>query len=111
MTTADAATGGTTDDAVEAGARALSEHWWDMHTGGSLDRQRDLAGHAARTMWPILSAGLRELHPAQWECGNPRHTNPEVGCPECSEVCATCDRAMPCPTVRELDRIDEELGL
>src|SRR5699024_3287439 len=33
----------TVDEAIEAGARALSAHWHDMHTGGSLDRQRDLA--------------------------------------------------------------------
>ena len=98
----------TVDDAVEAGARALSDSWTDENEYGS---RQDMSRVAARAQWPILSEGLRELHPAQWECGNPRHTNPEVGCPECSEVCATCDRTMPCPTVRELDRIDKELGL
>lgn len=52
----------TVDDAVEAGARALSEHWRDMHTNESLGQQRMLSGHAARAMWPVLSARLRELH-------------------------------------------------
>ena len=93
----------TVDDAVEAGARALwrasdvADHEWAMTS-------------ALAAAWPILSAGLRELHSAQWECGNPRHTNPDVGCPECCEVCVACDRDMPCATVRELDRIDKELG-
>src|SRR5699024_119976 len=48
----------TVDEAIEAGAQALSHHWRDMHTGGSLDRQRDLAGHSIRAAWPVLSAGL-----------------------------------------------------
>lgn len=86
----------TVDDAVEAGARALSEHWRDMHTNGSLDRQRDLAGHAARAMWPILSAGLRELHRTvrvrDWD------------------ECYGCG-ALHCPTMRAIQRIDKELGL
>lgn len=52
----------TVGDAVEAGARALSEHWRDMHTNESLGQQRMLADHAARAMWPILSAPLREIN-------------------------------------------------
>ena len=98
----------TVDDAVEVGARAMADLWTDEDEYGS---RENMAETAARAMWPILSAGLRKLHSAQWECGNPRHTNPDVGCPECCEVCVTCDRTMPCATVRELDRIDKELGL
>ena len=102
----------TVDDAVEAGARALdSSYNPDQHPiMAAMFEDYSLA--AARAMWPILSAGLRRLHSPQWECGNPRHTNPDVGCPECCEVCVTCEWcAMPCATVQELDRIDKELGL
>lgn len=100
----------TVDDAVEAGARALFDEernesmgdvpWPEYDSDNNLGRPiwEEHARAVLRTAWPLLSDGLRELHPAQWECGNPRHTNPEAGCPECSEVCATCDRTMPCPT-------------
>ena len=46
---------------------------------------------------------VRELHQAEWSCGNPRHTNPDIRCPECSEECTTCNQDMPCDTLRALD--------
>ena len=39
------------------------------------------------------------LHEHLWGCGNPRHTNTEVGCPECEEICDDCGSSYPCPTV------------
>ncbi len=99
----------TVNDAVEAGARAMSEHWRDMHAGESLGRQRALARRAARAMWPVLSAGLRELHRQKINF-RPRRLD---GGAHLREECQHCGPrvAWPCATVRELDRIDKELGL
>lgn len=45
-----------------------------------------------------------ELHrEGDWECGNPSHTNPEVGCPDCWVACASCQESYPCPTIRTLE--------
>lgn len=61
---------------------------------------------AAREMVPALLGFVEDvlaLHrESEWLCGNARHTNPEVGCPECYTACETCDRTWPCPTVRAL---------
>ena len=60
---------------------------------------------AARTVVPALTAAVRDvlaLHQGDWSCGNPAHTNPDVGCPECGEYCVDCDQAWPCSTVRAL---------
>ena len=47
---------------------------------------------------------VRELHDdGYWECANPQHTNPNVGCPECREICTSCGYDCPCPTIRALD--------
>ena len=47
---------------------------------------------------------VRELHrDGDWECGNPSHTNPEVGCPDCWVACASCQESYPCPTIRALE--------
>ena len=48
-----------------------------------------------------MERALRNMlgsHNALWGCGNPRHTNPSVGCPECEVVCAACGERYPCPT-------------
>ncbi len=93
------------DDAIEAGARALAEAWTDENEYGS---RQDMSRVAARAQWPILSAGLRELHVMKVDY-RPRLHDPS-GAP-LRDVCQHCQRAYPCATVRELDRIDEELGL
>lgn len=91
----------TVTDAIEAGARALSEHWRDMHTNESLGRQRMLADHAARATWPILSAPLRELH----------HEDAHgVFEGESAEFCACRDR-LPCASLEAIRKTDKELGL
>lgn len=52
-------------------------------------------------------APIRELHTSRWSCGNPRHTNPEYGCPECATACAECGDYWPCDTARLVYRKDE----
>lgn len=47
---------------------------------------------------------------SDWKCGNPRHTNPEIGCPECYTECETCDRTYPCDTRAALDGALEEVA-
>ena len=42
------------------------------------------------------------LHYEQWGCGNPSHTNPEAGCPECYVCCNECGDGYPCATVTAL---------
>ena len=40
-----------------------------------------------------MERALREvmaIHEPLWGCGNPGHTNPEVGCPECEVICDGC---------------------
>jgi len=44
-----------------------------------------------------LTAAL-DIHKAYVSCGNPQHTNFEVGCPECTEYCEACGEVWPCPT-------------
>ena len=51
---------------------------------------------------------VRAIHvESDWKCGNPRHTNPKVGCPECYTECETCDRTYPCDTRAALDGAPE----
>ena len=50
---------------------------------------------------------VRALHVGSWGCGNPSHTNPDVGCPDCFMECDDCGVAHPCPTLRALDGTDE----
>lgn len=80
----------TVDDAVEAGARSLADEW---NTGERRAAHSAVAFVAARAMWPVLSARLRQLH---------RERDSE--CPECF-------RFWPCTVADELDRIDKELGV
>lgn len=82
----------TVDDAIESGALALAE----MATAP--------AAEAIRAAWPLLSDGLRELHqtgPMKWRY--PGDNTPR-------RICSSCDVTWPCPTARELDRIDKELA-
>jgi hypothetical protein len=61
-----------------------------------------VAGDLGRTDVPRLVAALTaalDLHNAYVSCGNPRHTNLEVGCPECTEYCEACGEVYPCPTL------------
>ena len=59
----------------------------------------------------IVAAALkpiRDLHVGEWDCTNPRHTNPVVGCPDCLEFCTHCGADMPCDAVRLLDQIETD---
>lgn len=51
---------------------------------------------------------VRELHGGDWVCGNHRHTNPEVGCPDCGVVCESCGDFHPCPTLNIVAEADHE---
>ena len=50
---------------------------------------------------------VRALHVGGWGCGNPSHTNPAVGCPDCFMECDACAEMCPCATLRALDDRDE----
>lgn len=52
--------------------------------------------------WPCTAAKEPCLHQPEWSCGNPAHTNLDVGCPDCAEHCTDCDQAWPCPTIRAI---------
>ena len=57
----------------------------------------------ARTDLPALLAAVEDvlaLHPPIDVCGNARHTNLTMSCPDCETVCDFCASAYPCPTVR-----------
>ena len=64
----------------------------------------------ARQLRAALAAALATLaevraeHRCEWSCGNPRHTDPSIRCPECDVLCASCGQSMPCNTIRILDR-------
>ena len=62
-------------------------------------------GARAAVRLKALTAAVRDVlarHAPEWPCGNPAHTNPDVGCPECEDSCADCGQSWPCPTVRAL---------
>lgn len=132
----------TVDEAVEAGARAFYEDLTDWRMLVSVEPMvaqayRDSMARAARSMWPVLSAGLRELHrpfgifELEDCCTDTTDEHREEHHHECADeygefycdelpighVCDECrdgegERvAHPCPTVQELDRIDRELGI
>ena len=42
------------------------------------------------------------LHQPELHCNNPRHTNPDVGCPECAEFCTADGDLYPCRTITDL---------
>lgn len=99
----------TVNDAVETGARALADEW---SAGERLAVHSDDAFVAARAMWPILSAGLRGLH----ECKMVDIFGTGDGM-EDVELCRGCSEHFnewvpwPCPTMKEIQEIDKELGL
>lgn len=73
--------------------------------GFGAEQSFDAAMASARDVPRLLAAirAVEALHQeSEWRCGNPRHTNPDVGCPECHTECETCDRTYPCPTIRAL---------
>lgn len=80
----------TVDDAVEAGARALSESEY-----GEGPHDPRLAALAVAAAWPILSAPLRELHP-------PLDIGVFIGCHNCPDAC---------PVAQYIIETDKELGL
>ncbi|MBB1512000.1 hypothetical protein H5399_05195 [Tessaracoccus sp. MC1627] len=51
---------------------------------------------------------VRALHVGGWGCGNPSHTNPKVGCPDCFMECDACAEMCPCATIRALDGTDAD---
>ena len=57
----------------------------------------------SRTAMPALLTAVRavlDLHDpreGEWSCGNPVHTNPDIGCPDCGLACRTCGESVPCP--------------
>ena len=69
--------------------------------GKSTMRETDLDLIAIRKAGEALRAVL-DLHQPKWSCGNPQHTNPEVGCPDCAECCIECGDYLPCPTVQAI---------
>lgn len=73
---------------------------------GRLDsRERVETALASAADTPALNEAVRDvlaLHASAWPCGNPRHTNPDGGCPECEDICADCSQSWPCATVYAL---------
>ena len=70
-----------------------------------IEKRTERSPMSTWTAVPALTAVVRDvlaLHQGDWSCGNPAHTNPDVGCPECGEYCADCDQTWPCATVRAL---------
>lgn len=91
------------DDAIASGAQALHDDTCpDDECGGLHGEDRD-ALTAARAMWPILSAGLRELHPREEFADAPG----EFFCRPCQSTAGI----WPCETMQTIQKIDKELGL
>lgn len=64
----------------------------------------------ARTWLPrLLDAveAVAALHQMAWSCGNPSHTNPDVGCPDCALVCTNDMQDWPCETAATLALIED----
>lgn len=66
------------------------------------------ANYAATKRAVIAVLELHEFDSEDVACGNPRHTNFDVGCPDCYYPCQGCGESYPCPTFqaieKELDR-------
>ncbi len=73
-------------------ADAWDQGWRAAHDA---EQERDEAEATLRR--------VRELHQELWDCGNARHTNPDVGCPECAVLCCHCGDSWPCETIAILD--------
>ena len=71
------------------------------------ERDAALVAHA-QTDLDRMERALRAvlaLHEPLWECGNPRHTNPEAGCPDCAVICDDCGGSYPCSTVATIQEV------
>ncbi len=88
----------TARDYLTAVQQRAVEQRHDRHLLGTPETQaeKDRAALVA-----ALTAVL-DLHREEVSCGNPRHTNFDVGCPECLVVCDSCGEIYPCPTVRAI---------
>lgn len=80
------------NSALNAGRGAVL----DLSFGHTPVDAKIIAENATKAAWPILSAGLRRLHEASTSA-------------DYAGDCM-CGLRYPCPTARELDRIDKELG-
>lgn len=86
------------DEAVKAGARALAECQPGYEHGASRE--------VIKAAWPVLSAGLREMH-TRWDQGGGW-----VVCMHCNDnTSPPRKKQWPCETITALDRIDQELGI
>ena len=101
---------------IEAAATAIHDAACTFHSDrgisvGHYSIEMHAAQDAALVLPVIVAAALkpiRELHVGEWDCTNPRHTNPVVVCPECCEFCTHCGADMPCDTTRLLDQIETD---
>lgn len=90
----------TVDDAVEAGARALHDLWDDTTEYGTYG---EMATTAARAVWPILSAPIRELHPERMG---------QYGHSDCLSCTGDGDWVnWPCPDMQAVLATDRALGI
>ena len=80
------------DYAIRARERAVNR--LEAHIATRAETTTDLPALLA-----VVEAVLA-LHPPIDVCGNARHTNLTVSCPDCETVCDFCASAYPCPTVR-----------
>ena len=100
---------------IEAAAEALEgayARWSDLVEVGEPVIESEHEAMAAAVVSVVVASvlePLREAHAGEWDCGNPSHTNPDVGCPDCLLYCASCDVEMPCPTIRMLDQIESDV--
>lgn len=84
-------------DEVKDEAQRWKERWQEAV------RHADEA-FAERDAAQATLAEARAVHAPVNGCGKPAHTVPTSTCPECTDYCAACDEAMPCDTIRILDR-------
>lgn len=80
----------------------------DIATCVHSEEDAEFIAHA-RTDVDALVEAVRDVlarHAPEWPCGNPRHANPDGGCPECGDSyvdsCADCGQSWPCSTVYAL---------
>lgn len=92
--------------APDAATEVLDAHRCDESAERAY--KRTIRAEAERDAALAAIERMAALHiESDWKCGNPRHTNPEIGCPECYTECETCDRTYPCDTRAALDGAPE----